>query len=258
MVVPRSRPDASTSVAELLTVAGIAAVIFVLAAVAQAVSGFGSSLVAVPLLALAVEPSTAVVAATMVSLVLSAGAWRREAAEVDVPRARSLTLAGIVGMPVGLLVLTMVSDRSLTLVVAVALLVSVTLMWRRITLPAGRASVWGAGVTSGFLLTSTGMNGPPLVLSLHGTDLSPRRFRATLQAVFTCQDVVAVAAFALTGHLHAATLAAVLGGAVGLPAGWAIGNRIFHRLAPEQFRIIVLGGLLLTAMVALGNVFLSA
>ncbi|MEO5663384.1 MAG: sulfite exporter TauE/SafE family protein [Nocardioides sp.] len=242
---------------ELLTIAGIAAVIFLLAAVAQAVSGFGSALVAVPLLALAVSPSTAVVAATVISTLLSAGAWHRESAEVDLPLARTLTLAGVLGMPCGLLVLARADDRSLTLVVAVALLVAVALMWSGLALPTGRLSVWASGVTSGLLLTSTGMNGPPLVLSLQAAGLSPRRFRATLQAVFCVQGAVAVAAFALTGHLHAATLAAVAGGVVGLPAGWAIGNRIFQRLSPERFRSIVLAGLLVTALVALSNVLVS-
>ena len=242
---------------ELLTIAGIAAVIFLLAAVAQAVSGFGSSLVAVPLLALAVSPTTAIVAATMISLLLSAGAWRRERAHVDVPLARALTLAGIVGMPVGLVVLTRFDEHSLTAVVAVALLLAVLLLWRNVALPTGRTSVWAAGMTSGVLLTSTGMNGPPLVLSLHGANLPPPRFRATLQAVFCGQDAVAVAAFALTGHLDAACLAAVAGGVAGLPAGWAIGNRLFHRLSPEKFRSVVLVGLLATALVALGNVLIA-
>ena len=84
---------------ELLGVAGIAVVGVLLAAGAQAVSGFGSALVAVPLLALAVAPSTAVVAATVISTLLSAGAWRRESAEVDLPLASTLTHAAVVGIP---------------------------------------------------------------------------------------------------------------------------------------------------------------
>ncbi|WP_157953229.1 sulfite exporter TauE/SafE family protein [Nocardioides allogilvus] len=243
---------------ELLVVAGIGVVVFLLAALAQAVSGFGSALVAVPLLALAVGPSTAVVAATVISMVISARAWRREPAEVDRPLARTLTVAGVLGMPCGLLVLTRADDRTLTLVVAVALLVAVALMWSRVVLPTGRRSVWASGVTSGLLLTATGMNGPPLVLSLQAAGLPPRRFRATLQAVFCGQGAVAVTAFALTGQLHATTLAAIAGGVVGLPAGWAVGNRIFQRLSPEQFRSIVLSGLVVTAVVALGNVFVGA
>ncbi|MGH3353018.1 MAG: sulfite exporter TauE/SafE family protein [Nocardioides sp.] len=242
--------------AELLTVAGIAALVFLLAAVAQAVSGFGSALVAVPLLALAVGPTTAVVAATMMSLLLSAGAWRHERAHVDVRLARTLTLAGVLGMPLGLVVLARFDDRSLTVLIAAAVLVTVILLWRNLPLPSGGKSLWFAGATSGLLLTSTGMNGPPLVLSLQSAGLAARRFRATLQAVFCSQGVVAVATFAVTGHLHATTWVVVIGGAVGLPAGWAIGDRIFHRLSPERFRAIVLAGLVVTATISLGNAVL--
>lgn len=239
--------------AELLTIAGIAALVFLLSALAQAVSGFGAALVAVPLLALAVGPATAIVAATVMSLLLSAGAWRQERAHVDPHLARTLTLAGVLGMPLGLVVLTRFDDRSLTVFIAAALLVAVTLLWRKVALPTGRRSLWVAGATSGLLLTSTGMNGPPLVLALQGAGVAPRRFRATLQAVFCSQDAVAVAAFAVTGHLHATTWVAVIGGVVGLPVGWAIGDRIFHRLSPERFRVIVLAGLIITAMISLGN-----
>ncbi len=85
--------------ADLLLVAAAAAGIFLLAALAQAVTGFGSALVAVPLLALVTDPVTAVVVATTVSLVLSTGAAWRERAYVDLGRTRTLTLTGVVGMP---------------------------------------------------------------------------------------------------------------------------------------------------------------
>ncbi|UUZ59389.1 TSUP family transporter [Nocardioides sp. B-3] len=160
-------------------------------------------------------------------------------------------------MPVGVVALMSFDEHSLTALVALALLLAVLMLWRDLALPAGRPSVWAAGVTSGVLLTSTGMNGPPLVLSLHGARLPAQRFRATLQAVFCSRDAVAVAAFAVLGQLHAVIWAAAIGGVVGLPLGWAIGDRIFERLSPERFRSIVLGGLLLTALVALGNVAIS-
>lgn len=242
---------------ELLLVASVAALVFVLAALAQAVSGFGSALVAVPLLTLVVGPATAVVATTMVSLLLAAGAWRRERAYVDRSLARTLTVAGLLGMPLGLVALARLDDRSLTAMVAVGLFVAVALLWRNVPLPAGRSSVWAAGVASGALLTSTGMNGPPVVLSLHALALPARRFRATLQAVFCSQDALAVTAFVATGHLHPTTWATFVGGATGLPLGWWVGNRIFHGLPAERFRSIVLGGLVVTALVALGNAVLS-
>lgn len=207
----------------LLLLLGLAAAVFLLAAVAQAITGFGSALVAVPVLAVAVDPVAAVVAATAVSLVLSSCVAWREREHVDIGPARTLTVAGIVGMPAGLVLVEVVDESSLQGWIAAPI----------------------AGLTSGALLTSTGLNGPPLVMAL--VDRETRRFRATLQAVFAVQDVVALAAFALLGHLSGAAVILAAGGVLGLPLGWRFGDALFHRIPPARLRPLVMGGLVLTA-----------
>lgn len=92
---------------------------------------------------------------------------------------------------------------------------------------------------------------PPLVLALQG--LEPRRYRATLQAVFCGQDAVAVAAFIAMGHLSTGVLLLTATGVLGLPLGWAIGDRVFRRVPAERFRLIVLGGLTVTAVTVLAG-----
>jgi hypothetical protein len=106
-------------------------------------------------------------------------------------------------------------------------------------------------VLSGALLTSTGMNGPPLVVAFQAQGMTPRVFRGTLSAVFVVQGAAGIALMAAVGEATTEVAAAV---AVGLPAlviGWLIGNRAFHRLDPVVFRRIVLGLLVVSALVAL-------
>ena len=229
--------------ADLLLVAA-AAGIFLVAALAQAVTGFGSALVAVPLLTLVTDPITAVVAATSVSLVLTSGAAWRERAHVDIGPARTLTTAGIVGMPLGLLVLRLLDESLLTAAIAAAMLVMVLLMASGLRV-SGRA-LPVAGFASGVLLTSTGMNGPPLVMAL--VRLEPVRYRATLQAVFAGQDLVAVAAFLVLGLLDREAALLTLAGALGLPLGWRLGDVLFHRIPAHRLRHVVIGGLVLTGV----------
>jgi uncharacterized membrane protein YfcA len=237
----------------LTAVAVVALVVFTVAAAAQAVTGFGLALVAVPLMAVVVDPVAAVVATTIVSLVLTGLASCRERGHVERAVAARLTGAAVVGMPLGLLVLTRLDEPSLKTVIAVALLVLVGLLVLKVRLPAGVAVQYGAGVISGMSLTSTGMNGPPVVLALQARDLSPRRFRGTLQVIFCAQDLVAVVVFIALGYLDAVTAVAAVAGAVGVPAGWRAGDRIFGRLPPERFRALVLSMLVLTACVALST-----
>lgn len=229
---------------DLLLLAGVGAAVFVAAALAQAITGFGSALVAVPLLALVTEPIAAVVAATTVSLVLTSGAAWQERAYVDVPIARTLTLTGIVGMPAGLLLLAVVDESRLEAWIAAAMLVMVLLVASGLRI--GARGTPFAGLVSGALLTSTGMNGPPLVMAL--VDREPRRYRATLQSVFAVQDVVAVAAFLVLGHFSPEAAVLTAGGVVGLPLGWRLGDVMFHRIPAERMRPVVIAGLVVAAV----------
>lgn len=233
-----------------LVAAGLVA--FLLAALAQAVTGFGSALVAVPVLAVVVRPVDAVVAATLASLVLTAGTWWREREHADAQRIRLFTLTGVVGMPIGLLLLGVLSEATLTTVIGGTVLLMTLLLACGVRLPTSRSAQGGAGLLSGALLTSTGMNGPPLVLALH--DVEPRRFRGTLQGTFCLQDAVAVLGFAVLGHLGRDALVLAAAGLVALPVGWVAGDLLFHRIPAERFRWLVLGGLTASAVAALLSV----
>lgn len=228
----------------------VSVVVFALAAGAQAVTGFGSALVAVPLLALVVDPVPAVVGTTALSLALTAVVFRRERRHVDGSAVRRFSIAGLVGLPVGLAVLHVLAARQLTLVMAVVLLVLVALLVTGFRVPSGRGAQWAAGVTSGAFLTATGMNGPPLVVMLQAMGLPPLRFRATLQGIFCVQDLLAVIGFAIVGVIDQTALLLVAGGAVGMPLGWWLGDRWFRALSPTVFRRVVLGFLAVTALVA--------
>ncbi len=105
----------------------------------------------------------------------------------------------------------------IVLLIAVGVLLCAGLLWSGIGFPAGPAPQWGTGVLSGALLTSTGMNGPPVVLMMQALRLPPRPFRATLQVIFFGQDAAAVAAFAVLGYLDPAVLVVVAG--VTVPPG---------------------------------------
>ena len=232
----------------LLTLLAVALLAFVLAGVAQSVTGFGSSLVAAPLLALVAGAGTTVVAVTLVSLVLTGWAGVRERDHVAVGPAVRMSVAGFVGLPLGLLLLARSGDRVLEGLMAATVLGALVVIAAGIRLPAGPWTTWGTGVAGGVLLTSTGMNGPPLVLGATALDLEPRRFRGTLQVVLCTQDLAAVAGFLAIGHLGRGALLAAGVGVVASPLGWLLGDRLFHRVPPHLFRRVLVAGLACSAL----------
>lgn len=237
-------------------VAGVV-LIAALAAFAQALSGFGFALVAVPLMTVMTGPQTAVTVVTALGGILSLGASVHQRHHVERRTAGLVSVAGLVGMPLGLLALSVLSARSLSVLIGAVVLVLALLLARGMTISRGSGSIVTSGLVSGALLTSTGMNGPPLVAAFHAMGLGRREFRATLQVTFCVQDALALAGFLAIGRLTPDNL---LLAAAGLPAvvvGWWLGNRAFGRTAPERFRRIVLALLVASACTALAQAALG-
>ena len=228
---------------------GIAVVVAV-ATCAQVVSGFGFALIAVPLLALMVGAQPAVVGTTIVGPLLSLTIVLRDRDHIRRRSAVIVIVAAVVGMPLGILVLSHASDRALTAIIGVAVVCAGTALWRGVRVPTGRLTEPIAGLLSGALATSTGTSGPPLVIVFHSERMAPRVFRGTLSATFLAESLVAIVAFWISGHITADALRVSLWSLPGLAAGWIIGERLFHRTPPERFGHLVLVILIATGLVA--------
>jgi uncharacterized protein len=228
-------------------------VAFALGSAAQAITGFGFALIAIPLASLVLSPTDAVVAQTLAgSLISFVMAWQYRT-DLDRPTAARVTPWMIAGMPFGLLVATQVSDDALRLSVgvcvigaAIAIATGVRIRSHRVRLVDGVA-----GAISGVLATTTGTNGPPLVITLAGRDTPPLSFRSTLQFLFALGNLVSLPLFAAAGQITSSGTRAGAIAIVPTVAGRLFGERIFRRLNPESFRTLVLVMLFLAGAVAI-------
>jgi uncharacterized membrane protein YfcA len=227
-------------------VAAAAAVL--LAGAVQSGTGFGFSLVAVPALAAAYGPAAAVSTATLASLLQNSltlvGERRRPEALWRVVAV--LVVAGLPGMAIGAVVLKNAPDDALHLLVAVAVLGAVVA--RAMRKQHEPTSGVFAGAIAGALSTSTGINGPPIVLHLLRRNIEPMQTRDTLAAFFIATGVLTVVALVLAGTFHAAPYWGVALAAAA--AGQFIGRGVFMRLSKDQHERITLGLLIVSALVA--------
>jgi hypothetical protein len=223
---------------------------FLLAGLAQSVSGFGFAMVAVPLLAMIVSPQDAVVAATALDLAITAGTAAAERHRIAWGPALRLSAAAIPGVPIGLLILHATPAAALTAVIAVVVTGCTLVVWRGWRLKPTPARIYGAGAVAGLLLTATGTNGPPLVAALQALGLGHREFRATIAAVFMFTGIIAVAGFCYAGEFTGRTAAVCAAGLAGTGLGGWLGNLLFRSVDQERFRRIVLGMLMAGAAAA--------
>ncbi|MEV5502278.1 sulfite exporter TauE/SafE family protein [Nonomuraea fuscirosea] len=225
----------------------VAAVIILLASTVHAVTGFGYALVATPLLALTVDPHTAVVATTLsaLAMTITIGVRQRHHAEWKVAM---IAMAGILlGMPLGLWVYGATSERVLTALIGVGVLGCTLMVWRRVKVPGNVPVLVGVGLLSGALSTSTGTNGPPMVAAFQGMGYDPRKFRATLAAVFAGTSVFSLIGFAVAGQVNSQSLWIGLVGVPVVQLGYFIGDAVFSRIDPDRFRRVVLLALIVSA-----------
>ena len=232
-------------------VVGIA-LIAAFSAFSQMITGFGFALVGLPLLALLTDPATAVVAMTALSTLLTLGATVHQRRLVDWRTAGSVTAMAVLGLPIGLVALRFVDSRWLSVLIGIVVLVF-TIALARGAAVRGRGFTPAAGFLSGALLTSTGMNGPPLVVAFQNKGMTPGQFRATLQATFTLQDMFALVGFAVAGLFGQPVWSVV---AIGTPAmliGWWLGNHAARRINPSRFRQLVLVMLAASGIVSIAT-----
>lgn len=229
----------------------LAALIVALGAAAQAASGFGFALLAVPLLALLLGAKTAVVTTGVVALGLQLTMALRDHTSIRRPIIVTMSIAALAGMPLGLLILDRVDERTLTGAIAVTVLAFTLMLARGVHVPAGGVTDAVAGFVSGITSTSTGTSGPPLVIALHARKMAPVAFRATLAAQFLIQGAISVLAFVLVGRVTADIGRLALAGLPGLALGWIAGEWIFARLDHERFRRVVLAMLAASALASL-------
>lgn len=231
------------------------AVSVLVASTAQSLSGFGFSLLSVPIMTLVVSPHDAVIISTLLGAVSTTTQSILDRAHRDWALARRLAVAAYVGMPVGLIVFVVVSESAMRMTLGAVVILAAMSLARGFTLSeGGRATDWAMGIMSGVLATSTSTNGPPLVFLMQARGLAPEVFRSTLNTVFALSNVGALALFIAAGEIDSRPL---LGVGVALPAlavGLLIGYRLRPRVRAERFRGIVLTMLVLSGV----SVFIAA
>lgn len=221
----------------------------------QTVTGFGFSLLAVPIMSMAIPTEVAVVIAATLSTFTSGGQAWSERHHGDRATIKRLVLAAFVGMPFGLTILMVATSQQLKLGLAGVIIIFLIVNLRGVKLEQASTPVdLGAGFVAGILSTSLSTNGPPLVMALHARHFSPEVFRGTIAAVLATMGVVSVGLFAVTGHFTMDVAWSLIVAVPALIIGFLIGHRVRGKINPARFRGLVTLLLAVTAVVTIVSV----
>jgi uncharacterized membrane protein YfcA len=228
--------------------------VVLVAVTAQAIVGFGFALIAMPLLILVLDVRDALVLATLVSLTNTSVLAYTHRRHVPWPTVGPMLVGAAAGMPVGLVLLLLAPSDVIRLLVGVSTVTMTAAIALGVRFSSRSTfSELAIGGLSGALNTSTGINGPPVVLYLQGREHPPPEFRGGMAAFFMGSSLIAIVSYALAGVITRDALG--LFGAA-LPAvaiaSWA-GHQLGDRVEPVLFRRLVFGLLFSLATFAVGS-----
>ena len=215
------------------TTVPILAIIFV-ATLVRSAFGFGEALVAVPLLALVMPVEVAAPLAVLLSITVAGVIIVQDRQHIEVRSAAWLILFTVLGIPVGLLLLTSVAEAVIKAILGIVIVAfSLYYLIRRsqFELKTDRLA-WFFGFSAGVLGGAYGMNGPPLVIYGAMRRWPAQHFRATLQGYFLPASIMGMAGYGLAGlwtqavtHYYLLSLPVAI---LGVFLGRVINHRLLH------------------------------
>jgi uncharacterized membrane protein YfcA len=231
-----------------MQVTELAAVIAIVAAagLVRGITGFGGAMVMTPPLSLLMGPTTAVATALLLEVIPAAyllpGAFREMSGRTIAP----IFLAACVSIPFGTyLLLNLDPNLARRLIAGVVVLFSLGLLTgMRYAGPQRMATSIGLGLASGFLLGTTGMGAPPVIIYLLSGPDPAARTRANLILFVSGISVAGLIALAAHGALTTPVLLqATMLSPVFFSLLW-VGAAVFQRLTDQAFRRATLIALL--------------
>ena len=211
----------------------------------RTLTGFGSALVAIPLLSILFGAKFAIPFIFLYEclidiMILARDGWKVKG---DVIQAWPFLVTGLIGIPLGTRVLIFSSERLLKVVIGIALIAfSILLLWNvNLNLKRDRFGSATAGLLGGFLCGSIGMPGPPMALLLGSQGIEKDEFRRLIVIFLTVVDFLTFFYFLWIGLINADMLQKSLQLLPALAMGFLAGDYAFGKIDEATFKRLALG-----------------
>ncbi|MBN1327215.1 MAG: sulfite exporter TauE/SafE family protein [Candidatus Cloacimonetes bacterium] len=220
------------------------------AAFLQSFSGFGFSLVAVPLITLQLQPRIAIPLLIVYSVLINLTVLLSTARHFRLRDVWLLFPSGLAGLPLGTYLLLNLNDNLLKLLIGVFIVLFGSLFLVNFSsIAATKKPIQiTAGFISGILCSSISLSGPPIILFLTNKHVGKNYFRSTLAAYFLFLNLITVILYLKTGLLDREITDLIPKFLPALVAGIAVGAVIAQKVKEVRFRHFVIILLLITGV----------
>jgi len=236
-------------------------IIIFFATIFRSAFGFGESIIAVPLLALFMPLEVAVPLSVFISVTIAGFVVVQDRKKIHFKSAGWLIVYAIIGIPLGLWLLTHVSEAWVkcilgTVIIAFSIYLLTGTRLKALKQDDGRW-LFGCALLSGILGGAYGINGPPLVIYGAKRGWTAQHFRATLQAYFLAASLAGVLGYWYSNLITRELMCYFLFALPVLVPAILIGRYINSKMQGSQFFRYSYIVLLLLGTMLLVNVFVS-
>jgi hypothetical protein len=172
---------------------------------------------------------------------------------IDLQRIWLLVVAGVVGIPLGTYLLTILPAQTLKLGIGVVTTLSGLAFWLGFQRPIRneRLALLPIGLASGILGGSTAMSGPPVILFFSNQGVSKQVFRANLNIYFTMIKLWTIPNQVVAGLITPDVLRWTAWSLPAMIAGTLLGMRLAQRVDEATFRRLTLIVVIVTGLSAI-------
>ena len=237
------------SVEQLLLVA---AMVFA-GALVYCTAGFGIGVTSIPLLLFVVDPQTAVVLINTVSLFMFSLVIWQTRQHIPVRQVLPIAAAGLVGVPVGILILRDADTAILRIAIAL-LIIALTLLAAfntRWTLPNSMPVGLGTGFVVSVIVNAFGVGGALMALALLSRRMSSRALRGSLSLYFLAVEGAGVVGYGVAGLLTAERVQLIGIALLPVALGWGLALVILRRINELAFRRLLVATIIISSMAVL-------
>ena len=221
--------------------------VFLLAGFVQGLTGFGSALVAIPLLSLLIDIKTAVPLCVLNGLIITAYLAVKLRNYLDWQKIQPLLIGSLAGIPVGIILLKEV-DSSIIRMVIGGLLISYSLFNLVFSpRPLNPGKEWGylAGFFTGAIGAAFSAGGPPAIIYTTLTSWKKDEIKATLTGFFVVSGTITVLVHWASGITTLSTVRLLAATAPAVLLGTSLGVLLSARINKKNYLRIIYSFLIL-------------
>ena len=231
----------------------IGSIIFFASAMLQGVSGFGFSILAIPLITLFISPKTVVPVLILFSIIINIVVLYSTWKQISLRKIWILLVFAIISMPFGAHLLVILNENTLKIFIGSCIFIFglLLLLGFKKQFKHEKLAMIPIGLISGLLGGSISISGPPIILFMANKGVEKHVFRGNLAVYFFLLNILTIPVYFLNGLFTKEVLILSTVFSPGLLVGVIAGNLLSHKIKENHFRKLILILLILMGILSL-------